>query len=110
MNEYVSILNEALSEDKDIRNEKCCAVQHPLEWTAATGEIFRITQPCVNNGAINLNVEVDRNGQTIHRDEHFIHGMTDVVLDVVTNGNIKTAIVYRDWVAALQKQIEGIVL
>ncbi len=110
MNEYVSTLNEALSEDENIRNEKCCAVQHPLEWTAATGEIFRITQPRVNNGAINIDVEVDRDGQTIHRDEHFIHGMTDVVLEVTNDGDIKTETVYRDWVVALQKQIEGIVL
>jgi hypothetical protein len=102
VNEYVNTLNEALSEDENIRNEKCCAVQHPLEWTAPTGEIFRITQPRVNEGAIYLDVEVDRDGQTIHRDDHYIYGMTDVV--------IHENVVVKDWVVALQKQLEGIVL
>ena len=94
---------EALAEPAEARNEKCCAVQHPINWTASTGEQFTITQPVVKDGAIYLIVNVERDGKTIHSDEHYFYGMTDVV--TVAGGEP-----YRDWVVAFQNMIEKVTL
>lgn len=101
--EYLALYNEALVEPPEVRAEKCCAIQHPTNWTASTGEQFTITQPVMKDGAIYLIVNVERNGETIHSDEHYIHGMSDFV--AVLGGES-----YRDWVVAFQNTIERVTL
>jgi len=101
--DYLALHNEALVEPPEVRAEKCCAIQHPTNWTASTGEQFTITQPVVKDGAIYLIVNVERDGETIHSDEHYMPGMTDVV--TVPRGES-----YRDWVVALQNRIEQVTL
>ena len=101
--DYAALSAEALVEPPEVRAEKCCAIQHPTNWTASTGEQFTITQPVMKDGAIYLIVNVERNGETIHSDEHYMHGMNDFV--AVLGGES-----YRDWVVAFQNMIERVTL
>ena len=84
----------------------CCAVDHPLSWAAANGEQFTITKPEVQDGAVFLWVIAARDGADFYHDDHYFYGMTDLVVD--TSNSIP--VLSRDWVIALQKNIESVVL
>ena len=89
---------------------ECCAIEHPTQWTASTGEQFTITQPIVRDGAIYLIVNVLRDGAAIHSDDHYIHGLSDIVEDPVVDVVEDPVGPYRDWVVALRHLIERITL
>ena len=101
--DYAVLSAEAFADPPEIRAEKCCAVQHPSNWTASTGEQFTITQPVVKDGAIYLIVNAERDGAVIHSDDHYVNGLTDLVEHVNEEP-------YRDWVVALRDLIEQVTL
>ena len=98
--------NEANTIPVADRAALCCAVDHPLSWTAASGEQFTITKPEVQDGAVFLWVIAARDGADFYHDDHYFYGMTDLVVD--TSNSIP--VLSRDWVIALQKNIESVVL
>lgn len=100
--DYASMSAESYADSPEVRAENCCAIEHPLNWTASTGEQFTITQPVVRDGAIYLVVNVERDGAVIHSDDHYIHGLVDFVTIQKKP--------YRDWVIALQNMIEMVTL
>lgn len=98
--------NEADAIPVGDRTALCCAVDHPLSWTSASGEQFTITKPEVQDGAVYTWVTAVRNGAEFYHDDHIIRGLNDVYLDRSSGKLITT----RDWVLALRHIIENAVL
>lgn len=93
-----------LSAESVAANERaalCCAVDHPLTWTAATGEQFTITKPEVKDGGVFMWVTVERDGAVIHCDDHYLFGLSDFYSFPDAG---------RNWVFALRETIESVVL
>ncbi len=100
------LLSEADAIPLEDRAALCCAADHPLSWTAATGEVFTITKPKNVDGVVCLDVICMRDGVVIHAHDHHIHGLTDFYGDFASDPPAPR----RDWVASLRTVIEGAAL